>query len=193
MLNLKLPSKIHFTGAWLKDLAAKHTKIEHLSLSTRCKRITTDACQNPFEGFIHLQSLSLELGSKYKRCPDHNHNDLQSVGATLDHLRIKSLVLSGAYQDVLPDLQIPGHVTTPNLIESLVHLRIDDEVDFEHGEHLLYHCRRLETLHLDVLRYARDASHNILVQEYPPLVVSKRHMSPFLRLITFGFASFKFE
>ena len=59
--SLKLPSGFNAAGAWLNDLAAKYPSIEHLTLSTPYERITTDPCEDPFENFVKLKSLSLEL------------------------------------------------------------------------------------------------------------------------------------
>ena len=191
--HLRLPRRIKATSAWLKDLAAKHPRIEHLALSTQCcSNVTSDACDNPFEGFANLTSLSLSLVECFSECTCCD--DPPPLGAILDRLPLHSLELSGASQRDEetwerggPELQIPSPITTPNLIKSLVHLRIEDDVEFRHVEYLLYHCRRLETLRLDEVGYAMGRDHNAVFEEFPPMIESHHQLSPFLRSATLGF------
>ena len=191
LTNLQLPSLTYMRGGWLKALAAQHPRIEQLSLITRNRRIILEDCKNPFQDFRNLKSLSLNLG--YSNRDISHHKDRQSVGVMLDHTQITSLQLSGGFMFDTeanrapgPELQLPSHVTTPNLIMALVHLRID-KVDFQRAEYLLYHCHRLETLHLDFITSATDNHFNVLSEEYPPLITSCEQMSPFLRSTTMGF------
>ena len=195
LTHLQLPSQIHVTGAWLNQLASKHPNIEHLSLTTRCRRLVMDDCQNPFQEFRRLKSLSLELGHK---CRDESHpEDILSIGSILNGLKITSLELSGAgvYDEekerkLGPESQLPSHVTTPNLVQLLVHLRINEGMNFQRAEYLLYHFRHLETLHLRCIGHDYDFDEGVFIcEEYPPLIASQHQMSPYLRSITMGLGS----
>ena len=182
LTSLKLPSNIHPTGAWLREIAAKHTKLEHLSLSSPCESITVE-CENPFEGFGRLKSLSLKVNYRTNQLVDH-----KPIGVVLDGLCLESLELSGLRfehrrrwsstedEEIWSEteLLIPGPVSTPNLMKSLVHLHVDYDVDVQYAEYILYHCRYLKTLHLG---YIGETC------KYPALIQSRHHMPPFLRLL----------
>ena len=193
LIKLKLPSGFHPTGALLKQIAARHRSITSLSLSTPCERIVADECENPFKVFAHLNSLSVQLGFAFT-C--HSRTDHKSIGAIFNNTRIKSFALSGLRvrhfrrqgkndRDVWYQSKqvIPSPVTTPNLIYTLVHLRLDGALDVQDAEYLLFHCRHLETLWLDRI-YG-----SFVGTEYPPLITSHQHMSPYLRSATLGFDS----
>ena len=201
LIHLQLPPDVRATGSWLKDLAAKHPLLQHLSLSTPSHlSITTDACEKPFDDFAHLESLSLKMDESVN---DYSHDCHRSIGAILDRLPIKSLQLSGfrlwSYsirkeEDELSarlESLIPSRVTTPNLIEALCHLRINSSVDERSAEYLLYHCRNLKTLRLDEI-CSLDVGYPPPI-ECPPLITSPSQMPPFLRSVTFGFAVGEWE
>ena len=205
MVNLQLPENMQVSSAWLKDLAAKHPRIQHLSLTTRCMKITTDACEDPFVNFANLKSLALKPCCFHEDspcCEEENEEETEdhrsvsrAVGPILDRLQITSLELSEASEwddetDQIgrAEIQMPSHLTTPNLIGVLVNLRLD-EVDFQQAEYLFYHCRRLETLRLDQINYHIDDDLKAIREEFPPLVESQHQMSPFLRSTTFGFGT----
>ncbi|MEE3023172.1 MAG: hypothetical protein VX367_11330, partial [SAR324 cluster bacterium] len=108
--------------------------------------ITVDECESPFEGFGRLKSLSLKVNYRTNQLVDH-----KPIGVVLDGLCLESLKLSGLdfedrYGSTDDELLIPGPVSTPNLIKSLVHLSVDCEVDVQYADFILYHCRHLETL-----------------------------------------------
>ena len=90
LISLKLPSGMRPTGALLKEIAARHPLIEHLSLSPLSESITIDECKTPFEDFAYLKSLSLKL-SYFSNDPAIP----KSIGAILDGLCLESLELSG--------------------------------------------------------------------------------------------------
>ena len=186
----------------MKDLAARHPQTEHLLISLPCQFIT-DLSENPFKKFAKLKSLSLKLGLRM-RCGKTNHKDPRPVGAVLDQLQLESLELIGLDARKLdPDQDpddmtrprveclIPGHITTPNLIKRLVHLRVDyvQRIEVQHIEYLLFHCRRLERVHFDeVAIYDEDDDTNYDAPEnYPPIITDHHHMSPFLRSASYGF------
>ena len=102
-----------------------------------------------------------------------------SIEAILDRLRLRSLEISGYTSFV------PGPETTPNLMQFLVHLRINNTVTVEDAEKVLFNCHRLESLDLPWI-CLEDEDGDIL-EEYPPLIQSHHQMSPSLRLATFAF------
>ena len=193
LIDLSLPTGFHLTGALLKEMAAKYPFIEHLSLSSPCERITSDEGDNPFDGFANLKSLAVELGYGFN-CPrSHRATDRKSIGAVFDNLQITSLKLSGlSVRGVRrqgegiwsqSERLIPGPVTTPNLIKILTHLQIKCALDVQDAEYLLFHCRHLKTVWLEHVYMSFNGD------EYPPLIKSRQHMSPFLRSATFGVSS----
>ena len=204
LIDLRLPVGFHATSAWLKALAAKHSLIEHFSIISPCQKITTDSCENPFEHFKNLKSLSVELENSgtWRGCSgcDQTHRDhernLRSIASLLDKLPLTSLELSRIFgygpnpndDGIWSEAEglIPGPFTTPNLVKTLVHLRINNSVRVQDAEYLLFHCRRLETLHLDSVELEEDG---IVFGEYPPLIESHLQMSPVLHSATFAFSA----
>ena len=110
----------------MKALAARHPRNEHLSISTLCERITVDSCDVPFEGFGNLKSLELKIG-RGRHC-EYHYGIPSSIVAILDRLRLRSLEISGYTSFV------PGPETTPNLMQFLVHLRINNTMTAEDAE-----------------------------------------------------------
>ena len=120
--------------------------------------------------------------------------DQISVGMVLDHLPILSLDLSrefllrnndddGIYLPRPVD-EIPSLSTTPQLIRTLKHLHIHYMINVECVEYFLSYCLSLETLQLDYILCWKDGDVEV---EYPPLIQSPDHMSPFLKTVTLKF------
>ena len=114
-----------------------------------------------FKDFTNLTSLSLRLG--YGSCHGNYRLDIKSFGEILNGLHLKSLDLTSLRLERLNEstdeddiwsktkLMVPGPVTTPNLMQSLVHLTISYQVETQYAEYLLFHLRLLRTLYLDCI------------------------------------------
>ena len=187
LIDLKLPSGFHLTGALLKAIAAQHLSLEHLSCSSPCQRIVVDECESPFGDFAKLKSLSVELGYSFQ-CQCADTESVNSISQAFNNLHIESLNLSGNFHRHLrwedeniwaqSELLIPGPITTPSLIKTLAHVRLDFYIEVKHAEYLLFHCRHLETVWLKGV---------LECGEYPPLIRSHHQMSTSLWSVTLGF------
>lgn len=172
--DLRLQTGFHLTAQWLKDLAAKHPRIEHLSITTPCEQITVDSCVNPFEDFANLKSLDLTHG--YGENGEPHYGNPQAVGPILDRLRLQSLKISNS---------VPKALTTPNLNKLLVHLQIDYCLGMKDAERIIFNCRRLESLQFT--RFCiRDPYTDDVDRDYPPMIQSHHQMSPHLNSATFA-------
>ena len=134
LIDLKLPSGFHLTGALLKVIAAQHPSLEHLSCSSPCGRVVVDECENPFGDFAKLESLSVELDYSFQCRNSHcaDTESINSISQAFNNLHIEPLNLSGYHYRHLrwkdeniwaqSELLIPGPITTPNLIKTLAHV-----------------------------------------------------------------------
>ena len=169
-----MPTGFHLTAQWLKDLAAKHPRIEHLSITTPCEQNTVDSCVNPFEDFANLKSLDQTHG--YGENGEPHYGNPQAVGPILDRLRLQSLKISNS---------VPKALTTPNLNKLLVHLQIDYCLGMKDAERIIFNCRRLESLQFT--RFCiRDPYTDDVDRDYPPMIQSHHQMSPHLNSATFA-------
>ena len=196
LIDLRLPMGFHLSSDFLNEIAARNHKLEHLTLSTPCRKITTDPYENPFGQFKRLSSLSLWRGvaSHGHMARDENpepegHQPLDAVLNSLQ-MQLKSLELGGLadpeikrlFPRVLKVIEGRVHLFPRNLqvMEGLVHLSIDFLVTYNYVECCLYHCKSLKTLRLERLTRFNDDPEEMMIKR-------PEDLPPRLRSVSLGF------
>ena len=191
LVDLRLPLGFYATGEWLQQVAARHSHLDHLSMTAFRQSVTKETFRNAVEKLARLRSLSvcLSLKSQGEADAEQALANQSSLGSVLDRLQLQALELSGEnvrtneeHSLPRPQSEIPSLTTTPKLTKILANLHIHYRILDEYVEHLLHHCRGLKILHLD------DVFCPLYVDGgYPPLIQLSHQISPHLQSVTMAF------